>query len=125
MLNLITISSTWARIIDVMDNEVCLLMHSFCFNLGCLGAHLTCSGFSQVQDYLDLLVLVPLLASFVDHCLPQEWLLLVHVSLHVPTQSFLACFYFVLHQNNVFCSLAFVCCFVDGTCGSDIKRDKL
>lgn len=33
LLNLITISSTWARVIDIMDNEV--------------------------QDYLDLLVLVP------------------------------------------------------------------
>lgn len=34
LLNLITISSTWARVIDVMDNEVCLLLHHFCFSLG-------------------------------------------------------------------------------------------
>lgn len=52
LLNLITLSSTWARVIDVMDNEV--------------------------QDYLGLLVLVPPLDNFVDHCLPLEWLLLVH-----------------------------------------------
>jgi len=27
LLNLITISSTWARVIDVMDSEVCLLSY--------------------------------------------------------------------------------------------------
>lgn len=27
LLNLITISSTWARVIDVMDSEVCMLWH--------------------------------------------------------------------------------------------------
>lgn len=48
LLNLITISSTWARVIDVMDNEV--------------------------QDCLDLLALVLLLVSFSVHCLPLEWL---------------------------------------------------
>ncbi|XP_048231643.1 uncharacterized protein LOC8259531 isoform X3 [Ricinus communis] len=46
LLNLITISSTWARVIDVMDSEVLVL-------------------------HLD---------SFLDHCLPQEWLGWGHVS---------------------------------------------
>ncbi|XP_048231642.1 uncharacterized protein LOC8259531 isoform X2 [Ricinus communis] len=47
LLNLITISSTWARVIDVMDSEVLVL-------------------------HLD---------SFLDHCLPQEWLGWGHVFL--------------------------------------------
>lgn len=47
LLNLITISSTWARVIDVMDSEV--------------------------PDYLVLLVLELHLDSFLGHCLPQEW----------------------------------------------------
>ncbi|XP_020412639.1 uncharacterized protein LOC18785348 isoform X2 [Prunus persica] len=51
LLNLITISSTWARVIDVMDSEV--------------------------QDYLVLLVLAPHLDSFLGHCLPREWLVLL------------------------------------------------
>lgn len=46
LLNLITISSTWARIIDVMDNEV--------------------------QDCLVSLVLVLHLDNFLVHCLRQE-----------------------------------------------------
>lgn len=66
-----------------MDNEVCLLLTQF-FNLvWIVWDHLTCSEFSQVQDYLGLLVLVPLLDNFLDHCLPQEWLFLAHVSFHV------------------------------------------
>lgn len=32
LLNLITISSTWARVIDVMDNEV--RVHHFCCSMG-------------------------------------------------------------------------------------------
>ncbi|XP_068634822.1 uncharacterized protein [Aristolochia californica] len=48
LLNLITISSTWARVIDVMSNEV--------------------------QDCLVLLVPVQHLASFWVHYLQQEWL---------------------------------------------------
>lgn len=47
LLNLITVSSTWARVADVMDNEV--------------------------QDCLDLLVRVLLSVSFLVHCLPQDW----------------------------------------------------
>lgn len=47
LLNLITISSTWARVIDVMDTEV--------------------------QDCLDLSVLVLHLVSFLVHCLPHGW----------------------------------------------------
>ncbi|XP_061364425.1 uncharacterized protein LOC133307883 isoform X5 [Gastrolobium bilobum] len=52
LLNLITISSTWARVIDVMDSEV--------------------------QDYSGLLVRVPPSDNCLGHCLPQEWLLLAH-----------------------------------------------
>ncbi|XP_047270876.1 uncharacterized protein LOC107873242 isoform X7 [Capsicum annuum] len=54
LLNLITISSTWARVIDVMDSEV--------------------------QDCLGLLVLVLHLASCLVHYLLQEWLDLLLVS---------------------------------------------
>ncbi|XP_055829208.1 uncharacterized protein LOC129898621 isoform X2 [Solanum dulcamara] len=54
LLNLITISSTWARVIDVMDSEV--------------------------HDCLGLLVLVLHSASCVVHYLPQEWLDLLLVS---------------------------------------------
>ncbi|XP_019257562.1 PREDICTED: uncharacterized protein LOC109235773 isoform X2 [Nicotiana attenuata] len=54
LLNLITISSTWARVIDVMDSEV--------------------------QDCLGLLVLVLHLASCLVHYLQREWLDLLLVS---------------------------------------------
>ncbi|XP_037496559.1 uncharacterized protein LOC105649197 isoform X2 [Jatropha curcas] len=55
LLNLITISSTWARIIDVMDSEV--------------------------QDCLGSLGLVLHLGSFLAHYLQQEWLGWGHVFL--------------------------------------------
>lgn len=52
LLNLITISSTWARVIDIMDNEV--------------------------QDCLALLVLVLHLDNYLVHYLLQAWLGLDH-----------------------------------------------
>ncbi|XP_024991107.1 uncharacterized protein LOC112525281 isoform X2 [Cynara cardunculus var. scolymus] len=64
LLNLITISSTWARVIDVMDNEV--------------------------QDCSDLLVLVLHLASFSVRCLLQEWrdlLLIASLLMELAAQS--------------------------------------
>jgi len=88
LLNLITISSTWARVIDVMDSEVCLALYHFLFLSGLFRVYLTYSGFSQVQDYSDLLVLVPPLDNFLGHCLPLGWLLLAHVSLHFPLTVF-------------------------------------
>lgn len=53
LLNLITISSTWARVIDVMDSEA--------------------------QDCLGSLVLVLHLASYLVLCLPLGWLFWVHI----------------------------------------------
>lgn len=41
LLNLITISSTWARVIDVMDSEVCILPQEFDDNYKFSGTHLT------------------------------------------------------------------------------------
>lgn len=73
LLNLITISSTWARVIDVMDNEVLMLSPLLYEDYDFLCALKFCFGFSQVQDCLVSLVLVQRLASFLGLCLPREW----------------------------------------------------
>lgn len=83
LLNLITISSTWARVIDVMDSEVCFLHMSLITSID-FGTCMTCVVFSQVQDCLGSLVLVPHLASYLDHYLPQEWHGWGHVCFLVP-----------------------------------------
>lgn len=104
MLNLITISSTWARVIDVMDSEVIVLLidllifnrptegqfkgFNMClpltprlikvlllhFMVVILGIVNFFHVYSQVQDCLGLLVLVLHLASCVVRYLPLEWL---------------------------------------------------
>ena len=87
------------------------------------------SVFSQVQDCLGSLVLVPHLASFLGHCLPQEWLVWGHVSFFV---QLLGCCkshfsYFLggfLTHGLISCSSTFICCFVNGICCTVIKRDK-
>ncbi|KAK9124698.1 hypothetical protein Sjap_014300 [Stephania japonica] len=75
LLNLITISSTWARVIDVMDNEVSNeYANRFSKNYRITGNFNFVTSLSQVQDYLGSLVPVLRLVSYLVHCLLQEWL---------------------------------------------------
>ena len=83
LLNLITISSTWARVIDVMDSEVRFLPEELDENCNFLWNAFNCSLFSQVPDYLDLLGLEPHLDSFAGPCLQPEWLSWGHVCLFI------------------------------------------
>lgn len=56
-------------------------MLQYCIRLLVLLALLTYLMFSQAQDYSASSVLVLHLASFLAHCLPQQWLGWDHVSL--------------------------------------------
>lgn len=94
---------------------------------------LTCLGFSQVQDYLGSLVLVPHLASFLGHYLLLEWLGWDLVCLLVPSlaywNSVLSPFLswgWVLTSNLcvICCSPTTSCCFINGIRCSVIKRYK-
>jgi hypothetical protein len=75
LLNLITISSTWARVIDVMDSEVSMLQRGDLKIIMVLYSAFDISVvFSQVQDCLGSLVLVLHLVSYLDRCLLHQWL---------------------------------------------------
>lgn len=131
LLNLITISSTWARVIDVMDCEVSMLQRGDLKIIMVLYSAFDISVvFSQVQDCLGSLVLVLHLVSYLDRCLLHQWLGWVLVCMLRKMRLFnvwvSVCLNLVLNDWLVQCNCSFtsICCFVDGTSCTVIKRDQ-
>lgn len=125
LLNLITISSTWARVIDVMDSEVCILPQEFDDKYNFFGTRLTVPYSVRFQiiwfywcwshTWTALWVIV---------CHRNGFLGAMYVCLFNLYEFLTLSLWWILNHELVFCSFTTVFCFADGVCGTVIKRDN-